>query len=397
MKVSRFIAITLTGTFLFGSLAQTLAAEPPAIPANPVADISFRNELEHAIDRGLAYLQAAQNTTNHTWSTADHPAITALALMAFKGDPKKRYDKEPEWLAKSYQYLLGCAQPDGGIHRTNLVTYNTAISMMALLTANKPEYDPVIRKARQFLIGIQTDMGDKGKIDSPFDGGIGYGSHYDHSDMGNTLAALEALYYSKRVVDDQNLAGAKDLNWEAAINFLQSCQNLPAYNKQPWASDDPQNKGGFIYYPGHSMAGGETNAATGKVTLRSYGSISYGGLLSYIYANMKKDDPRVLAVYDWLRSNYTVAENPGMGPQGLFFYFHTMTKALSIYGVDVLDLSNGQKVNWRKDLAMKILDLQARDGSWANGTARWWENDPALVTCYCVLSLEMMHRGLTPR
>jgi squalene-hopene/tetraprenyl-beta-curcumene cyclase len=74
-----------------------------------------------------------------------------------------------------------------------------------------------------------------------------------------------------------------------------------------------------------------------------------------------------------------------------------MTKALSIYGVVVLDLSNGQKADWRKDLAMKLINLQAKDGSWANGTARWWENDPALVTCYSVLSLEMMYRGLCPK
>jgi squalene-hopene/tetraprenyl-beta-curcumene cyclase len=214
--------------------------------------------------------------------------------------------------------------------------------------------------------------------------------------MGNTLAALEALYYSKRLVEDQSLAGARDLNWEAAINFLQSCQNLPAYNKEKWASDDPKNKGGFIYYPGHSMAGAETNAATGRVALRSYGSISYGGLLSYIYANLGKDDPRVLAVFDWLRKNYTVEENPGMGPQGLFFYFHTMSKALSIYGVDELEIA-GQKINWRKDLGMRLINLQKQDGSWANENGRWWEKDPALVTSYSVLALEMLSRGLDPK
>src|SRR6185503_2541921 len=124
----------------------------------------------------------------------------------------------------------------------------------------------------------------------------------EHSDMGNTLAALEALYYSKRLVDDKNLAEAKDLDWAAAIQFLQNCQNLPAYNKQPWASDDPKNKGGFVYYPGHSMAGGDTNATTGRVALRSYGSISYGGMLSYLYAELQPDDPRVTAVFDWLRA-----------------------------------------------------------------------------------------------
>ncbi len=357
-------------------------------------DVSFANEVEHSLSRGLTWLLANQNS-NGWWSTPDQPAVTALALTAFKGDPKKRYQTtEPVWLKRGYEFLLASVQPDGGIHRSNLVTYNTSISMMALLAANRVEYDPVILKARGFLVGLQRDFGAKGKLDDVFDGGIGYGSKYEHSDMGNTLAALEALYYSKRLGEDKNLADAQDLNWAAAIQFLQNCQNLPAYNKQKWASDDVKNKGGFVYYPGHSMAGGETNAATGRIALRSYGSISYGGMLSYIYASLKRDDPRVVAVFDWLRANYTLEENPGMGPQGLFYYLHTMTKAMTIYGVDELELKDGRKLNWRKEVAMRLLNLQRQDGSWLNDNARWWEKDPALVTSYAVLSLEMVWRGL---
>src|SRR5262249_24453910 len=160
----------------------------------------------------------------------DQPAVTALALTAFKGDPKSRYQgAEPPWMQAGYDFILGCARPDGGIHRSNLVTYNKSISMLALLVANKPAYDPVLRKARQFLVGLQGDFGEKGKLDDIFDGGIGYGTRYEHSDMGNTLAALEALYYSKRLTEDKNFANAHDLNWDAAIRFLQNCQNLPAY------------------------------------------------------------------------------------------------------------------------------------------------------------------------
>src|SRR5205823_15036219 len=58
-------------------------------------------------------------------------------------------------------------------------------------------------------------------------------------------------------------------------HFIQSCQNLPSHNPQDWVSHNPKDRGGFVYYPGQSMAGGETNQATGRVALRSYGSISY--------------------------------------------------------------------------------------------------------------------------
>lgn len=380
-----------------GTAITLQAAEPGNAPNRPIAlarDQSFGNEVEHAISRGLTWLQSNQNS-NGWWSTPDQPAFTSISLMAFMGDPKVRYKgTDHAWLNKGYNFVLGCAKPDGGIHRTNQVTYNTSIAMMALLAANKPEYDAVIRKARAFLVGLQRDFGDKGRLDDVFDGGIGYGSRYEHSDMGNTLAALEALYYSKRLVEDKSLADAKDLDWAAAIHFLQNCQNLPAYNKEKWASDDPKNKGGFVYYPGQSMAGSETNATTGRVALRSYGSISYGGMLSYIYANLKRDDPRVVAVFDWLRANYTLDENPGMGPQGLYFYLHTMTKALTAYGVDELELKDGRKLNWRKEVAMRLLNLQRQDGSWFNDNARWMEKDPVLVTSYGILSLELIWRGL---
>jgi squalene-hopene/tetraprenyl-beta-curcumene cyclase len=117
-------------------------------------------------------------------------------------------------------------------------------------------------------------------------------------------------------------------------------------------------------------------------------------MLSYIYANLKRNDPRVIAVFDWLRANYSLDENPGMGPQGLYFYLHTMTKALTAYGVDELELKDGRKLNWRKEVAMRLLNLQRQDGSWFNDNARWMEKDPVLVTSYGVLSLELIWRGL---
>ena len=388
-----WLATTLT--LICCAVRTAQSTDSPDLISGPSKDVSFRNEVEHAIDRGLYWLQTHQNS-NGWWSTADHPAVTGLALMSFKGDPSGRYSKsDPEWLSRGYAYVLSCARPDGGIHRTNLVTYNTSICMMALLAANKPEYEPVLLKARHYLIGLQGDFGEKGKIDTPFDGGIGYGSHHDHSDMANTLQALEAIHYTQYLVRDKGSSQDKDLNWAAAIHFLQSCQQLPSHNPESWVSEDPQNKGGFIYFPGASEAGSTTNAETGRVSLRSYGSISYGGLLSYIYTDLRPDDPRVIAVFDWLRKNYTVEENPALGPQGLYYYYHTMAKALTAYNVSDLELTDGKKVAWRRQLSQKLLDLEQKDGSWVNEkSGRWWEKDPTLVTAYAVLTLETIHRGL---
>lgn len=353
-------------------------------------DISFANEVKHAIDKGLDWLSANQRT-NGCWSTPDHPAVTALALEAYMGEPTGRYQRNPTpTIRNGYKFILSNVKPDGAIYARELENYNTAICMMALVTAKDPQYAGILRHARAWLTGQQIDLNVKGKIDSPFDGGVGYGEKHDHSDMNNTLTALEALYYTKYLDQDKPESA---LDWPAAIHFIQSCQNLPAYNKEPWVSDNPKDKGGFVYTPGESKAGTETNSY-GRTALRSYGSISYAGLLSYIYADLKQDDPRVAAVMDWLKNNWTTDENPGMGQQGLYYYLHLMTKGLTICNVDELTLQNGKTVDWRKAVATKLLDLQRADGSWQNSSGRWWEKDPALVTAYAVITLDMIHRGL---
>jgi len=231
-----------------------------------------------------------------------------------------------------------------------------------------------------------------GKLDTPWDGGIGYSHAAGRSDMNNTLTALEALYHSKHLVEDKG-GSEKDLNWAAAIQFIQNCQNLPGVNTQPWISTDARDRGGFVYDPETTKAASVTNA-NGQVALRSYGSISYAGLLSYIYADLKKSDPRVQAALQWIQANYSLAENPGLGQQGYYYYLHLMTKALNAAEVDVLQTKDGKPLDWRHDVAMRLIDAQKADGSWQNETGRWWEKDPCLVTAYAVITLEMLVRKL---
>jgi squalene-hopene/tetraprenyl-beta-curcumene cyclase len=387
-KIFFTIAISMLLLFPFTSFA----AEKVVAKSKP--DISLKLELENAIGKGLTWLAGKQQPGGY-WAQAEYPALTALALTSFQGDPSNFYKNKYEQNIKNgYDYLVKNAKPDGGIYGKDLANYNTSISMMALLMANNPSYEPLLKKGRQFIIGLQDDFGEKGMGDDPLDGGIGYGGTYKHSDLANTTFALEALYYTRYLKSDvANDLDAKDLNWKAAIQFISRTQNLKATNDQKWASDDPANKGGFVYFPADSKAG-EQKLEDGKVALRSYGSMSYAGLLSFIYAQVDKGDPRVKGVIDWLSKNYTLDENPGMGQDGLYYYLHTMAKALSAAGIDTLTTKDGKKINWRQDLAKKLLDLQNADGSWVNKNGRWWEKDPHLVTSYATITLEIVYRGL---
>ena len=385
---SRFLAI-LAVLFAISLLPVTSAAADKSV-AGSKSDLSLKLELETAIGKSLTWL-AGQQKADGTWGEAEYPALSALALTAFQGDPSGSYKRKYEAnIKKGYEQLVANAKPDGGIYVEKLANYNTSISLMALVVANNRSYEPIMKKARNFLIGLQDNLGD----DVAVNGGVGYGGRYKHSDLNNTLNSLEALHYTRFLKSDvANDPEAKDLNWNAVTQFISRTQNLPGSNDQKWASDDPDNKGGFVYFPGHSMAG-EQKLSNDKIALRSYGSMSYAGLLSFIYAQVDKKDARVKAVIDWLSRNYTLADNPGMGQEGLYYYYHTMAKGLSAAGIDTLTLKDGTKVNWRQDLAKRLLNLQKADGSWANENGRWMEKDPILVTAYGTITMEILHRGL---
>jgi squalene-hopene/tetraprenyl-beta-curcumene cyclase len=376
---------------VLGLVAGCGSAEAQVL--QPRANVSLKLEVKRAIDRGTGFVLGRQQEAGF-WSEKDHPALTALALTALHGHPSGKYRREPTTgMRKAYDFILGNQKPDGGFYVEGYANYNTAVSMMGLLTSGRTEFDDALRTARGYLVGLQNDLGEIGKVDTPYDGGVGYGRRYPHSDLNNTLLSLEAIYHTRHLVADAGPA-ARDLNWGAAISFLQNCQNLPSFNHGTNVATDAANLGGFHYYPGYSQAGNVTNSQTGRVSLRSYGSASYAGMLSYVYADLKPDDPRVKSVLKWLGGNYTLAENPGMGQQGLFYYFQLITKAMTAAKLDRLAAQDGKLIDWRRDIALRIVKMQKGDGSWVNENNRWWETDPVLVTSYCLIALEMIYPDL---
>ncbi|MES2594175.1 MAG: prenyltransferase/squalene oxidase repeat-containing protein [Verrucomicrobiota bacterium] len=363
----------------------------------PARQESLKQEIRLGYDRGLAFLKSKQNAETGQWGDAEPVAFTALAITSILLTPERKpTDPIPAEVEKGIAFILKNVQPDGGIYVKARANYNTSLALTALMLAPSKEREPILLAARRFVIGQQNDHDEKGKLDNPNDGGIGYGTpkpnNPAHADLSNTHFALEALYYAQALLADKGDA-AKDepqLNYSAAIQFVKNCQNLPESNKAVWVSTDAKDKGGFIYSPGETR-GEEAKGADGKTALRSYGSISYAGLLSFIYAGLGKDDASVKAVLQWLSENYSLEENPGMGAKGLYYYYHTMAKALSIAGTDFLKTKDGKIIDWRADLAGKLLSLQKGDGSWTNAEGRWMESDATLDTAYMLMALARIH------
>ena len=161
-------------------------------------------------------------------------------------------------------------------------------------------------------------------------GGVGYGKH-GRPDLSNTQMMLEALHDAGVSPEDPAI--------QEALVFVSRSQNLKTTNPSAWAQAGP-NDGGFIYTPangGESMASqyvgegryGELLVGSDPRRLRSYGSMTYAGFKSLLHAGLNQNDPRVDAAMGWIRRNWTLEENPGVGQQGLYYYFHALSRALS--------------------------------------------------------------------
>ena len=331
--------------------------------------------LQETIDAGATFLIQKGQAENGSFSEHLGLGPTGLALTALL-----RCGRTPDdpAVAKGLEYLLESVQPDGGIYKTGSFyrNYETSTSLMAIVAANRDgKYDDVIRRAEAFLKNIQWDESEDIDPANLNYGGAGYGSH-KRPDLSNTSFFLDALKSCGTKEDDPAI--------QKALVFVSRCQNLETkYNTTPFAAKNPD--GGFYYT---CAAGGQSKAGeTPNGGLRSYSNMTYAGLKSLLYAGVGEDDPRVKAAIEWIRKHYDLKTNPGLGGQGLYYYYHVFAKALDALGEDTLTDTNGTKHDWRKDLATTLSKQQQPDGSWINPITRWCEGDPNLVTAYALLAL----------
>jgi len=313
-------------------------------------------------------------------SFGEYPAMTALVLSSIMRFNEYVSLDHPV-VARAYAYLESCVQEDGSIHRGELPNYNTSICLMAFKDARSNRFADIVRRGEKFLMQLQIDEEEGYTRDSLFYGGVGYGGD-ERPDMSNLQMALEAVYYSREAFEPERHLSRdellrkeeKALFFDKALVFLSRCQNLESVNPENYATND----GGFMYDPGRSKIG-ETH---------SMGTMSYAGLKSMIYANVDREDARVRSVVDWVRNNYRIDETPNAGTMSLFYYYHTMAKALAVYGADMIQTIDEQSHNWREELAAQLIRIQNEAGWWQNENGRYMENNRVLVTSYSVLALE---------
>lgn len=358
---------------------------------------ALNRRAEKALRKGTAFLAKIQNPDG-SYGTHKHPAISALCAIGLHASPADDMAVRDAAVDRAMTYALGFAQDDGSIFPKSkheeaknksayYPNYSTSICLLAMATINKAEYVPLMRKARAYLKG--TQFKDKDSVDF---GGIGYGKT-TRADLSNGAWAAEALYYTEYLDrephnSDPAAAAATRQMWTDFADFVARCQSLKATNPSENVSEHPDDVGGFFYRPNESKAGSR-GGSTDTSSLISSGSMTYAGLKSLLYAHVERDDPRVKGAMHYLLGHYDLAENPGMGKQGMYYYYHAMSKALGAYGQDTLTLRDGRRVNWRDDLLQVLLEQQNADGSWVNEHGRFMESLPELATAYTMVSVKI--------
>jgi squalene-hopene/tetraprenyl-beta-curcumene cyclase len=364
MKFRPGLVLALPIVLLIGSIHPAAAADTPA------------KTLEQSVDRAIAFLATTAQAADGSYSAAAGPAITALVTTGVL-----RHGRSPEdpVVAKALKYLEGFVRADGGIHapETFHKNYETCIAIVCFQAANRNgKYDAVLKNANAFIQSNQWgSAGEKGPGDVEF-GGAGYGKS-KRPDLSNTSFFIDALRASG---NDENSAAI-----QRALLFVSRCQNYTSpHNTTAFAGK--LNDGGFYYTP---AAGGNSQAGIDESTggLRSYASMTYAGLKSMIYAGVKPDDVRVQAALRWLKKNYDLDSNPGMGTSGQYYYYHTFAKALAALGENTFVDDKSVAHDWRQELIAELASRQKADGSWVNDDSKWMEGDASLVTGYALLAL----------
>jgi squalene-hopene/tetraprenyl-beta-curcumene cyclase len=340
-------------------------------------DAETVKQRQQAVDRGVQYLITKGQAADGSYTSSTGAGVTAICTTALLRSGRSPSDPA---VAKSLKYLEGLAQKDGGIYveGSRHKNYETCLAMVAFSAANQNgRYDKIIAAAERFVKNEQWDEGE-GHDRSSFNyGGAGYGSK-SRPDLSNTSFLIDSLVAIG--------SGPEDPAIQKALIFVSRAQNLESeHNTTPFAAKI--NDGGFYYTPANGGESFAKEAGDPAGALRSYGSMSYAGLKSMIYAGLKNDDPRVKAATTWLRKNYTLKANPGLGEQGLFYYYHTMAKTLDALGEKTFEDDQGVKHDWRAELVGELAERQNEDGSWVNKQNRWLESDANLVTAYALLVL----------
>lgn len=338
------------------------------------------------------------------------PSCTALIITSLASAPEKVRGRYRGAVDKAVAYLVGRANPDGsfgeGPSGSYLKTYTTALALQALSSVDREKHANVIRGAQAYLKQNQLKEG-------LLRGGVGYGDETPKMDKGGlviekTKANLSVVGFAAQGLHMSGLP-KDDEFWKLVIEFVRKCQNSSEVNSDPVFLAALKEKGlsvgndGGLFYgpyadPAVQKAG--TRKIADRETIISYGSMTYEGIKTYIYAGLAKDSPEVKAAVDWVRKNYSVDAHPGFAYdarqrnhlRGLYYYYLVMARAMDAFGENPFKTFDGQAHDWPREMAAQLAKSVKESKMWVNENPAWFEGDPVMVTSFVLITCDILFK-----
>lgn len=339
-------------------------------------------------------------------------AYTAIAVTALSRAPETMRAAYKAPVAKGVDFILGKANLDGsfgeGDSGSYMKTYATAVALSALSCVQRTDrVSDAIRGAQAYLKKNQLKEG-------LHRGGMGYGDEEPrrNPDTGvfevkrSTVANLSATAAVVEAMKDSGLS-LSDEFWPLVTEFVRKCQNNSEVNTDPAFVSALREKGmavgddGSLYYT-PVADGAVQKAGTRRIadreTIAGYGSMTYDGIKTYLFAGLRRDSPEVKSALDWIRRHYSIDAHPGFvfsrgqrhHLRGLYYYYLVMARALDAAGERPLITSDGRERDWPAELGEQLLKGMREGKVWQNDNPAWYEGDPVLVTGYVLNILDIL-------
>jgi squalene-hopene/tetraprenyl-beta-curcumene cyclase len=352
----------------------------------------------------------SQQQESGAWMTgpgdkaAPSAAYTGLMVAALGGAPASLKPKYKAAADKGVNFLISKINADGSVGEgptgTFVKTYATGIALMAWASVERTD------KVANAIRGGQAYMKQNQLKEGKDIGGSGYGDESPGgrkgiANLSTTGFSAEGLHVSGLPQDDEY--------WKLVVKFVRKCQNNSETNNDPEFVAQLKAKGlvvgddGSLYYapdPGQLKTG--TKKVADKESIAGYGSMTYDGIKTYLYAGLKKDSPEVKSAVDWVRKNYSVEAHPGFPfdaaqrqhLRGLYHYYLVMSRALEAYGENPFETFDGKKHDWARDIAEQLVKSVKDDKMWKNENPAWFEGDPLLTTSYVLVTCNTLLKNV---
>lgn len=390
--------------------AVLLLAGGVSSAAAPQDDVA--KKLTDAFDGAAGWIVSQQDESG-AWKSgpADKavpsPAYTGMMVTALGGAPPSLKAKYKGAVDKGIGYLISRINADGSVGEgptgTFIKTYATGIALMAFASVERTD------KVANAIRGAQAYMKQNQLKEGKDLGGIGYGDEKPDGSK-TTIANLSTTGFASEGMHQSGLP-QDDEFWKLVVKYVRKCQNNSETNNDPEFVAELKSKGlvvgndGSLYYstvadPKAQKVG--TKKVADKESIAGYGSMTYDGIKTYLYAGLKKDAPEVKAAVDWVRKNYSVEVHPGFPfdnskrehLRGIFHYYLVMSRALDALGENPFETFDGKKHDWAREIAEQLVKQVHENKMWKNENPAWFEGDPLLTTSYVLVTCNTLLKNV---